>query len=598
MLAFVLTARVAIAGTTQLVYNALSGTRAGDISADGRYVLFWAVGREVDPEGTATTSREVFVVDRETGRADRVSVGTSGEESYNPDMGAMSPDGRFATFRCYGFSPEDANGNLQIFVRDRQSGTTECASRSSSGELANQHCWGGAISADGRFIAFSSDATNLVPDDTNGVADVFVRDRGLGTTERVSVDGAGMEGSGQPRTPRGPSISADGRVVAFASTMRLVPEDTNNYEDIYVRDRVGGTTRRVSVTSTGEQASYYSETPAVSADGRWVAFTSYSSDMFPGPAFVGGQVCIYDLETSSLERVSVDSAENVPDGESWSPAISADGRFVAFTSYATDLVVGDSNECEDIFVRDRAAGSTLRVSVSSSGGQADWFSDFPHISATGRFITFFSAASNLVAEDTNDQYDGFIRDQQYYTDIAAGFWAYDAIVALTEAGVAGGYPDGKYHPGWPVKRDQMAAYLARAMAGGDEEVPDTGSPPTFADVPPSNWAYRYVEYLASCGLFLEAESPRRLYSPDGLVDRASLALHLALALAEDGASIPPGPAIPSFPDVPRGHWAYRYVEYAAARGVIQGYEDGCYHPQAVVTRDQMAVFVQRLLALL
>ncbi|MEG3973280.1 calcium-binding protein, partial [Microcoleus sp. herbarium8] len=224
----------------------------------------------------------------------------------------------------------------------------------SAGNQANDLSLIPSISADGRFVAFSSRASNLVSGDTNNSDDIFVRDLSTNTTTRVSVDSAGNQtigGSGSP------SISADGRFVGFISfASNLVPGDTNNRSDIFVRDLSTNTTTRVSVDSAGNQGNggfllgFF--IPSISANGRFVAFTSFIPNLVPGDTNDGSDIFVRDLSTNTTTRVSVSGASNPGNGDSFNPSISADGRFVAFASFASNLVPGDTNFSNDIFVRD------------------------------------------------------------------------------------------------------------------------------------------------------------------------------------------------------------------------------------------------------
>jgi Tol biopolymer transport system component len=281
------------------------------------------------------------------------------------------------------------------------------------------------ISADGRFVAFASDATNLVPGDTNGALDIFVRDRLNGTTERVSVDSGGAEGNAGSY---GPSISADGRYVAYASdATNLVPGDTNGFTDVFVHDRQSGTTARVSVDSGGAQGNKFSDWPSISADGRYVAFESDASNLVPGDTNGVSDVFVRAWQSNYTEIMSVGSSAALGDGDSFTPSISADGSYVAFQSYATNLVSGDTNHFGDFFVRSRSRGTTERVSVSSAGVQGNGVSyGQPSISADGRYVVFASYASNLVPGDTNGDSDVFLRDRD-----ATGF------TSLCDLGVGG-----------------------------------------------------------------------------------------------------------------------------------------------------------------
>src|SRR5438067_1693678 len=266
-----------------------------------------------------------------------------------------------------------------------------------------------SISADGRFVAFDSRATNLVPGDTNGRSDLLGHDRQTWITERMSVDGAGNQGNSDSDRPL---ISANGRFVAFNSrSTNLVPGDTNGTSDVFVHDRQTGTTERVSVDNTGNQGNGGSGVVAISADGRFVAFVSTATNLVPGDTNGVLDVFVHDRQTGTTERVSVDSAGNQGNGGSAVFAISADGRFVAFVSSATNLVPGDTNGGQDVFVHDRRTGTTERVSVDSAGTESNGSSERPAISADGRFVAFWSSATNLVTGDTNGTSDVFVHDR-------------------------------------------------------------------------------------------------------------------------------------------------------------------------------------------
>ncbi|MEG3960548.1 TolB family protein, partial [Microcoleus sp. herbarium2] len=280
----------------------------------------------------------------------------------------------------------------------------------SAGNQGNSSSSSPSISADGRFVAFYSRASNIVPGDTNSTRDIFVRDTLTNTTTRVSVDSAGNQENGTSFF-YAPSISADGRFVAFYSeASNLVPGDTNNTFDIFVRDRLTNTTTRVSVDSAGNQANRKSEGASISADGRFVAFQSDASNIVPGDTNIRRDIFVRDRLTNTTTGVSVDSAGNPANNGSYNPSISADGRFVAFESPASNIVPEDTNRSFDIFVRDRLTNTTTRVSVDSAGNAGYIASYNASISADGRFVAFSSDASNLVPGDTNSDRDIFVRD--------------------------------------------------------------------------------------------------------------------------------------------------------------------------------------------
>lgn len=182
-----------------------------------------------------------------------------------------------------------------------------------------------------------------------------------------------------------------------------------------------------------------------------------------------------------------------------------------------------------------------------------------------------------------------------FRDVPPGHWAFAPVLRCVDEGLVYGYPDGLYRPSWTVSRGQMAVYISRALAGDDTSVPTGPSSPSFGDVGPEHWAFKYVEYALDQGVVMGYGDG--LYRPDSDLSRGQVAAFIARALAGSDADVPPGPATPGFLDVPTDHWAYRYVEYILDEGVTTGYEDGGYHPEEQCRRDQMAVFVLRAFGL-
>lgn len=266
------------------------------------------------------------------------------------------------------------------------------------------------VSADGRFVVFESDATNLVPADGNGLRDVFVRDRLLGTTTRVSEAWAGGDATGESRYP---SISEDGRWIAFSSDAPdLVDDDTNAFQDVFVFDRTTGQVSRVSRAWDGSESNGDSRTPSISGNGRYVAFRSGATNLLSGPMDVSKSIYVCDRQTGNNELVSVTWEDAQENGGSWYPHISADGRHVAFITNSTNLVAFDDNAVNDAFMRDLDLGVTTMIGVTTEGGAGNSNSGGFGISADGRFAGIFSAATDLLppGEDTNAAQDAFVRD--------------------------------------------------------------------------------------------------------------------------------------------------------------------------------------------
>jgi len=303
----------------------------------------------------------------------------------------------------------DTNGTWDVFVRDRKAKTTSRSSVSSSGGQGNGASADPVISADGRYVAFESSASNLIGNDTNGaVTDVFLRDRQNGTTSLISQSTSGGHGNGSSSDP---FISPDGRYVVFESTAsNLVPNDTNNATDIFLRDRQAGTTTRVSLAFNDAQGNAGSYSCRITPDGRYVAFESFSSNLVPSVDDNHvADVFVRDRVAGTTYRSSLSTGEDQGNGFSSDPAISADGRYVAFESAASNFVPGDNNAHVDVFVRDRSTGSTFAVSVGPGGGIGNAGSENPWLSSDGSVVTFASDSSNLVAGDTGGHKDVFVR---------------------------------------------------------------------------------------------------------------------------------------------------------------------------------------------
>jgi Tol biopolymer transport system component len=383
-------------------------------------VTFYSAASNLVP-GDTNERADVFVHDVESGATERVSVASDGAEASAGSLGSsVSENGRFVAFESAApnLVPEDTNGSWDVFVRDRQASITRLVSVGPGGVPGNNDAFAPSISADGNRVAFYSDASNLVPDDTNGAPDVFVHDLTTGITERASVATDGSQGVGHPPPTLGtpsnggsyfPSLSADGRHVSFwSSAANLVPDDTNERTDVFVHDLETAVTERVSV-GPEEETNGHSYTSSISADGRYIAFESWASNLVPSDINKAPDIFIYDRDASVTERVSigVDGVEG--NGYSFSPSISADGRHIAFDSVASNLVPGDTG-ASDAFVHDRETGTTRRASSAPGGSTASGGSSSPSLSADGRFIAFVSESSDLVPGDLNAVSDAFVHD--------------------------------------------------------------------------------------------------------------------------------------------------------------------------------------------
>jgi len=419
----------AAAGDTTRVSVASAGTEGNaesgyaSISANGRYVAFMSYASNLvsgDTNGTV----DIFVHDLETSETTRISVASDGTQgNYGGVYPSISADGRYVAFMSYSNNlvNGDTNDNSDIFVHDQLTGETTIVSVASDGTQENNDASWLSISADGRYVAFQSYASNLVSGDTNQSYDIFVHDRQTGQTTRASVASDGTQGSASSQAP---SVSADGRYVAFISgASNLVSGDTNNLDDIFVYNRQMGQTERVSIASDGTQANGGSTGfSSISADGRYVAFASEASNLVSGDTNGITDIFIHDRQTGETTLVSVASDGTQGNSFSNSPFISADRRYVAFESMASNLVSGDTNNNRDIFVHDLQTGGTKLASISSNGTKANYgsFSRYPTISANGRYVAFWSSANNLVSGDTNGLIDVFVHENDIPNCIISG----------------------------------------------------------------------------------------------------------------------------------------------------------------------------------
>lgn len=417
------TERVSLDATA---HEADAASYTPSLSADGRWVAFASDATNL-VRGDTNRQRDVFVRDTRSGATKRVSVSSEGaqarESSFNP---SISADGRWVVFDSYtdNLVPGDRNRRGDVFLHDTKNGRTSRISLRPDGKEAHGNSGFAAISGDGRHVAFESSAPDMRPEAANQ-SDVYVWNRETGAIEWISqgIAGAGSGNSG------GPAISHDGRHVAFTSAAAdLVAADTNQRDDIFVRDRELQSTRRASINTLGGESNHESDAAAISHDGRYVAFESmaYSltaPDPFPEsvPKMLNPlhrnstdrnsavDVFRHDMLTGQTEMVSVSDAGVQGLRESYAPTMSGDGRFIAFVSYADNLVSADRNEQRDVFIRDLTSGKTSRISIGDLGLEGAGLSYAPAISADGTRTAFASDAENLVNGDSNHEGDIFVR---------------------------------------------------------------------------------------------------------------------------------------------------------------------------------------------
>jgi len=423
------------------------GSRTADISADGRYAVFYSGAPFV--EADENDRPDWYRKDMTTGEIELVSVSTDGEQadnSYDDDSGkaSISADGRFVAFDspATNLVDDDTNDEWDVYVRDMDEETTVRASVDSDGNESTDGSWDPAISGDGRYVAFTTDGV-FDASDSHEYRDVYVHDLETGDTTRVSVDEEGNEGG---RGSRSPDINADGQFIAFITGNAFVADDLSGYQDVYVKDMDEGTYRRANVASDGTESNDASwDTPAISDDGSRVVFDSNATNLVMDDTNDTVDIFMHDFNTDETVRLSVRSDGSETYSDKHEPAISGDGRIVAFTeggdggmnaapaekkadgpvvsspaeipvghaaispteTYDT-LVEGDVNDSDDVIVHDTADRSTTLGSVSMAGTLLDEDSQGAALSENGNYLGFDSWSDSIDMDDDNGRRDVFV----------------------------------------------------------------------------------------------------------------------------------------------------------------------------------------------
>lgn len=423
LLAALVIASLALAGgasyrvATDSAGNQANAQSAGaTVSIDGRFVVFESTASNLVPGDTNGVS-DIFYKDTLNGAITRISTDAAGNQlngrSWAPKM---TPDGHYVVFgsAAANLVPGDTNTFEDIFIKNVWTGAVSRVSLNTGGGQSNAASDVPTVSANGRYVAFRSSASNLVTGDTNLVTDVFVRDTQTNTTTRVSTDAAGNQANGQSGVTYGPWIAMGGNHVIFESdASNLVTGDTNGARDIFVKNLTTGAITRVSTDGAGNQANGGSYFPTISADGRYVAFRSIATNLVVGDTIMCGaiscsDVFVKDTLSGQVYWISTDSAGVPANGPSWDPVISPDGRFVAYSSDAANIVY-DGNNTYDIFVKDISGGAVELVSKNAVTGVAgNGWSIGPQFSYGGGYVVYYSLASNLVTDDTNGLAEVFL----------------------------------------------------------------------------------------------------------------------------------------------------------------------------------------------
>lgn len=388
--------------------NGFSGRPA--ISGDGRYIAFESNASNLVPDDTNGRT-DIFLYDTQTGSMKRVSVASDGTQanSYSGTP-SISADGRYVVFESLASNlvANDENKAWDVFIHDTVTGQTRLVSASTSGNPGNGSSLHADISADGRFVTFESGASDLVAGDTNNDSDVFLRDLQTGVTTLVSVAANGDPATG----PSGysPTISAEGRYVAFiSSASNLVATDTHGTTNVFVRDTVEHKTTLLSapVPINPEE---YSLLSTISADGKFVAFYSTAQGLAPGSTGNTGDVYLADVQNKHVTRVApVGDSFNYIYG-ALSSRLNGDGSRLAFSSDVSNVVPGVATDTLQVYMYNRGSGAITLISATPGGAPGNSYSYVPSISADGKRVAFVSEASDLVPGDTNNAGDIFIAE--------------------------------------------------------------------------------------------------------------------------------------------------------------------------------------------
>ena len=561
-----------------------------------------------------------------------VDVGSATQATYNFDSTALRSElepGRCYFWRVEAWSPEDdfiTDPRVSIWTSQVANGRfTVSTTWPALPDLPGKLCYGGPMWGDWADDPDSDSIWLYSPDPAgrNWLAPETAcagdwSPEGVQLLYHPCDKGAWIDpgdGSWPYRIPNidpwgGPRWSPDAAQLVYEETT----QDGNSTPEIRIAD-IDGTNVRViaSSASISDSVAY----PMWSPRGDWISYSDYSDP-------TGQIVWLVRPDGTGRHALLATGIEGYPgytpiwvDNASWSP----DGTRLAVDFGASDA---DSNQLEGIGVISVGGGAIKPVFLGPAGYFCCASPGMPVWSPTGTKIVFTSGHHlPLDPEWANGKYEpgaelwlinadgsgeavrltydyiwecaGSWWAPPTFSDVTPGFWACSAINACSEAGIVSGYPEGDYRPAEEVLRDQMAVYIARSLAGGDDNVPDFTDTPTFPDVPEDNWALKYVEYVGNEGVVAGYDDAN--YHPECGVTRDQMAAYIARSLVAPTGEAALADYVPSdprnFPDVPSDFWAYKHIEYCVEHGVVDGYDDGLYHPEYVVTRDQMAVYVAR-----
>lgn len=344
------------------------------------------------------------------GRANVDSMGNEANDRVFLGYG-VSSDGRYIAFasRATNLATPATGGEAQCYLHDRTLGTTTLVSETAGGVRGDGDCSFPSVSNNGRYVAFLNASTNLVAGDTNGFSDVFVKDTTNGLMRRVNLGPGSVQADGGSTEP---VISGNGILVAYqSSATNLVSGDTNGVDDVFFSRVPSVSTLRASVGAGGVEGDALSFNASTNTTGRYIAFSSSATNLVAGDTNGAPDVYVYDRSTATTTRVSNGDSGTEPNSSSIQPFVSGGGRYIVFRSFASNIVANDTNNTWDFFVYDRSSGITTRESVSTTEVESDASNVRASLSSNGNIVVFSSGATNLVSGDGNGTRDIFIRDR-------------------------------------------------------------------------------------------------------------------------------------------------------------------------------------------
>ncbi len=380
------------------------------ISADGRYVAFASQADNL-VAGDSNSASDVYLYDTLNLTTARVSVASDGSQANGASyVTGISGDGRYIVFysAADNLVAGDTNGSLDVFLHDAQAGTTRRVSVGAGGTQANGDSTAAVVSDDGRYVAFESSATNLVANETNPVTQVYVRDLAAETTTKASVNNSGSAGNSGSHIC---DITPDGRYVgfhSFSSNLVAATAPGSAAGNVFLHDLLTSQTALVSADAGGNPSVEGSHGCAISADGQEVAFESIDV-FFPGDPRLVQDIYVKDMSSGALEKISVGADGNPPLQSSYYPAMSLDGRYVAYQSQAPNLTEAGSTGGVHVYVRDRHTGKTSQLSRDAGGAPNTDATSLPDISGNGRYVSFLTDSSTIFADDNNGVNDVVVR---------------------------------------------------------------------------------------------------------------------------------------------------------------------------------------------